>query len=317
MATLGSRCMTAGGMVLALFVILSHITLSGAGAPEANSAPKAEGSRVGDERDDNGLKLKLIWCPPGRFTMGSAAAEEGRDTDEEQVAVGLSDGFWLGKFEVTQSEWKQVMNSEPWKGRPFVKEGDDYPATHVSRDDALIFCRVLTTQERKAGRMPARFEYSLPTEAQWEYACRAGTATRFSFGDETLTLSDHAWWGGTGPWGNIQDEAYAHRVGLKRPNPWGLFDMHGNVWEWCRDAYGRKLAGGDDPEAAVATREDGLAPWRGPCHGADCIGRSTFVLRGGSWFRADHYCRSAFRFRFPRRARLSELGFRLALSEVP
>jgi len=247
--------------------------------------------------------------------MGSAAAEEGRDIDEEQVAVGLSDGFWLGKFEVTQSEWKHVMNTEPWKGQPLVKEGDDYPATHVSRDEALNFCRVLTTQERKAGRMPAGFEYTLPTEAQWEYACRAGTATRFSFGDDTLTLSDHAWWGGTGPWGNTQDEAYAHRVGLKRPNPWGLFDMHGNVWEWCRDAYVRKLPGGHDPEVAVATKEDRLAPWR-RC-GGNCIGTANFVLRGGSWNRADHYCRSAFRYRFPRRATLSELGFRLALSEVP
>lgn len=314
MALLGSRCMT-GGMGLALFVILSQITLSGA-APEANSAPKAEGSRAGEERDDNGLKLKLIWCPPGRFTMGSAATEEGRDADEARVAVGLSDGFWLGKFEVTQSEWKQVMHTEPWKGQPSVKEGDAYPATHVSHDDALAFCEKLTLQERNAGRMPARFEYTLPTEAQWEYACRAGTATRFSFGDETLTLSDHAWWGGTGPWGNTQDEAYAHQVGLKKPNPWGLFDMHGNVWEWCRDAYGRKLPGGPDPEVAIA-KEDRLAPWSWRCHGGNCIGRSNYVLRGGSWNRANHYCRSAFRYRFPRRETLAELGFRLALSEAP
>src|SRR5262249_31753837 len=131
-------------------------------------------------RDDNGLKLKLIWCPPGKFKMGSPDSELGRHPDENQVDVTLKDGFWLGQTEVTQGQWRQLMLTTPWTGERFVKDGDSYPVTYVSYDDAMSFCERLTKQERSAGRLPVDAIYILPTEAQWEYACRAGTSTRFS-----------------------------------------------------------------------------------------------------------------------------------------
>ncbi len=153
-----------------------------------------KGEKAGQVRDDNGLKMKLVWCPPGKFTMGSPLTESDRRDDEAQVEVTLTKGFWLGRCEVSQSEWKQAMGIEPWvgKGRAII-EGDDFPATFVSWDDATAFCRKLTEQERKAGRLSEDWEFALPTEAQWEWACRAGTDTKFSFGDDESKLGDYAW----------------------------------------------------------------------------------------------------------------------------
>ncbi len=133
------------------------------------------------------------------------------------MKVFLKKGYWLGKFEVTQFEWKQVMQTEPWKGQKFTKEGADYPATFVSWDDATDFCSKLTEQERQAGRLSNDWAYMLPTEAQWERACRARTETRFSFGDDQSKLGEYAWYGV-----NAFDagEQYAHRVGQKKANPW-------------------------------------------------------------------------------------------------
>ncbi len=129
--------------------------------------------------------IKFHWCPAGRFSMGSQFNETGRDPDEDQVTVVLSSGFWLGETEVTQGEWKSVMQTSPWKGKDRVKEGDDFAASYISQRDgepdtesASEFCRRLTEQERKAGRLPTDWKYTLPTEAQWEYACRAGTTTK-------------------------------------------------------------------------------------------------------------------------------------------
>jgi len=129
----------------------------------------------------------------------------------------------------------------------------------------------------------------LPTEAQWEYACRAGTATRFSFGDDESALADYGWFGG-----NVGGEQYAHGVGQKRANPWGLYDMHGNVGEWCRDWYEATLSGGNDPERSV--------------------GGSSRVLRGGGWVGPARHCRSAIRGKRPPANRDPYLGFRVALN---
>jgi len=231
----------------------------------------------------NTIGMELIEIPAGKFTMGSPAGEEGHQDDEEQVTVTLTKPFLLGKTEVTQGQWRQVMGTEPWAGKLFVLADKDSPATFVSFFDAVEFCEKLTDLERKAGKLKADEEYRLPTEAEWEYACRAGTTTAFSFGDESK-LNSHAWWGGydfiehkaaPGNAGNADFELHPFKVGLKKPNPWGLYDMHGNVCEWCSDRYGEKLSGGTDPV--------------GPGGG------SNRVPRGGSWGLPPEYCRSALR----------------------
>ncbi len=260
--------------------------------PRAPAADRLIGKKAGQERDDNGLKMKLVWCPPGEFTMGSPLSEQGHRDDEHQVEVTLTIGFWLGKYEVTQSEWKRVMRTEPWKGRESTKEGAEYPATHVSSNDAVNFCRKLTEQEHQAGRLPKDWEYTLPTEAQWERACRAGTKTKFSYGDDESKLGDYAWFDGNT---SKADEQYAHRVGQKKSNPWGLHDMHGNVLEWCRDRF-HVLPGGRDPEVIA----DG--------------GGLDRVSRGGHWCSPAAFCRSASRNWYAAELQHHGLGFRVALS---
>ena len=244
----------------------------------------------------NSIGMELIEIPSGKFTMGAGAV----------VAVTLTKPFELGKYEVTQEQWKRVMESELWDGEYFVQPDQDCPATYVSYFDAVEFCDTLTEVERKAGKLKADEEYRLPTEAEWEYACRAGTKTAFSFGDESK-LNAHAWWGGfnrkavqrgefIAGGGNAAREQYAHKVGLKKPNSWGLHDMHGNVSEWCSDWYGDKLSGSIDP----------IGPGRG----------SERVVRGGNWTDDPGNCRSAFRFvsSVPS-TRSPWLGFRVARSQ--
>ena len=174
----------------------------------------------------NSIGIELIEIPAGKFTMGSPETEKDRyDHHEAQVSVTLTKSYGLGKTEVTQGQWKSVMGSEPWDGEDFVKADKECPATHVSWDDATEFCEELTKLEREAGKLKVDEEYRLPTEAQWEYACRAGTTTAFSFGDDESKLGEYAWWGGVdlvaaakgeakaGP-GNAAREQYAHKVGL-------------------------------------------------------------------------------------------------------
>src|SRR5438552_19114179 len=131
--------------------------------------------------------MKLVWCPPGEFTMGSPTTEldhkGNHPENENQVKVTLTRGFWLGKYEVTQQEWKRVMKTEPWIGKAHLKEGGKLPAARLSWDDSMSFCGKLTELDRKAGRLPDGWLYTLPTEAQWERARRAGTETKFSFGN--------------------------------------------------------------------------------------------------------------------------------------
>jgi len=255
-----------------------------------HTALKVIAIEAGRVRDDNGLKTKLVWIPPGDFTMGSPEDEKGRDQDENQVPVTLTEGFWLGQHPVTQSEWRRVMQTTPWRGQDYVREGDDYAATYVSWKDAMSFCEKLTQQEQIAGRLPLGWKYTLPTEAQWEYASRSGTKTPFSFGDDHSELGKYAWFDGNA-W--YAEQKYARPVGQKRANPWGLYDMHGNVFEWCRDWYTRDLAGGTDPQ--------------GPSQG------SSRVDRGGSWRINAASCRSAYRNRNAPDERNDDLGFRLAL----
>ena len=271
--------------------------------PNTSGNPVAgnlEGKQAGEVRSFTDLGVKFCWCPAGSFTMGSPASETDRSTDEDQVSVTLSRGFWLGQTEVTQGLWQSVMGTQPWSGKDYVQTGANYPAVYVSHglgsdgtvepDSATEFCRKLTARERAAGRLPSGWEYQLPTEAQWEYACRAGTTTPYN-GDGTGVLGDYAWYSVNA---DAIGETYAHLVGQKKPNRWGLLDMHGNVWEWCQDWYGEKLPGGRNPVVSS--------------------GGSFRVSRGGSWNDAAWFCRSAYRNGFVPSFRFSYLGFRCALS---
>ena len=230
-----------------------------------------------------GMQFKLI--PAGKFIMGSPESEKGRRPDETQHEVTITRDYHLGSTEVTQSQWQQVMKTTPWT-EAGAQSAKNNPASNISWDDAAEFCRKLSDQE---GR-----EYRLPTEAEWEYACRAGSKTAYSFGDDEAALGDYAWGGEDG---NKQ----LHSVGQKKPNAWGLYDMHGSVFEWCQEKY---IA--YPKEAVIDPYRDGIGP--APAEG------SPGVLRGGAWCHAKDNCRSAFRFKFNLTLRPFTGGFRVALS---
>lgn len=230
-------------------------------------------------RSISDLGLKLIWIEPGSLVMGRAT---GGEIDEKPVTqVSLSHGFWLGRTEVTQAQWRAIMDKNPARF-----QGDDRPVEAVNWNEAMEFCRKLTVRENAAGRLPSGYVYTLPTEAQWEYACRAGTA-----GDHAGPVDMMAWYMAT-------SGGMTKPVGQKQANAWGLHDMHGNVWEWCLDWYGNYPGGNvTDPKGA-----------------ASGIFR---VMRGGSWNNSADYCRSGLRLRDEPVSRRNYLGFRLALSSVP
>ena len=170
------------------------------------------------------LDIEMVWIEPGTFQMGSPLSEPGRKGNEGSPReVTISKGFYIGKYEVTQEQWESVMGTRPWQGQPGVRSGSDYPAVYMSWYDTQEFIRRLNTSLDL-------IEYRLPTETQWEYACRAGTTTRWSFGDDESQLGDYAWYIDNAEW-------YGHKVGTKRANPWGLYDMHGNVAEWVQNLY--------------------------------------------------------------------------------
>ena len=217
-------------------------------------APSAfNGSKAGDEREVAGIKL--CWCPPGKFTMGSPRDEPERRPGEDQVEVTLTKGFWMGKYEVTQGQWKRVIGKLPGELTAELPEGDDFPVGNVNFAEAEAFCQKLTELGRQSGDLPKDWEFRLPTEAQWEYACRAGTTTATSFGDKLSSKQANFKgkpYNGAEPGPSLSRAA---KVGSYPANAWGLHDMHGNTYEWCRDWYHAKLPGGIDPDlyAAKAT----------------------------------------------------------------
>ena len=231
----------------------------------------------------NSLNMTFKEIPAGTFMMGSPESEEGREDNETLHKVTISKAFYMQTTEVTQGQWMVVMGTEPRKGKTNVKEGSNYAATIVNWEDAVAYCKKLNEKEGKI--------YRLPTEAEWEYACRAGTTTPWSFGNDEKVLGDYAWYRE-----NTWDigEKHAHQVGLKQPNAFGLFDMHGNVWEWCSDYYGKdyyKQSPEKDPT--------------GPVPVAFCI------FRGGSWDDRTGGTRSASRGWHATELRGSHVGFRL------
>jgi formylglycine-generating enzyme required for sulfatase activity len=240
----------------------------------------------------NSIGMKLVLIPKGTFMMGSPKSEEGRQKDETQHEVTISKDYYLGVHEVTQAQYETVMGKNPshFQGAIVGNENADLPVENVSWDDAVEFCKKLSDlpEEKKAGRV-----YRLPTEAQWENACRAGSKTAYLFDDEEGLLPEYGWF-------NRNSSRRTHTVVLLEPNAWGLYDMHGNVWEWCSDWYG------DYPKGAVS---DPVGPRKG----------SFRVLRGGCWIVEAPFCQSALRrCNFPSGSG-SYYGFRVALSssEIP
>ena len=232
--------------------------------------------------------MEMIYCPPGEFMMGSPASEDGRNDDEKQHRVTLTKGFWLGKYAVTQRQWKSVMGSNPsgW-------EGESLPVQNVTWQDCQEFIGKVNAQLKCGAR--------LPTEAEWEYACRAGTTTAYYWGNALDGYRANC--DGNHPCGTIGKGFYLKEtveVGKYEPNPWGFFCMHGNVSEWCGDWYSYdyyKRSPVDDPQ--------------GPVSG------SQRVSRGGSWCSFARMCRSAHRARYNPGDYGSNIGFRLCCSEEP
>jgi formylglycine-generating enzyme required for sulfatase activity/serine/threonine protein kinase len=222
-----------------------------------------------------GMKLKLI--PAGTFMMGS---EDGEADEKPVHQVRITEPFYLGVHEVTNAQWKLVMGVEP----PSRWKDDNRPVEQVTWEEADTFCRRLSEREPER---TARRKYRLPTEAEWEYACRAGTTTRFSFGNDEAALVAHAWVPGNA-------NGHTHPVGQKKANAWGLHDMHGNVWEWCNDSQGSN---------SVAPAVDHRAPLKG----------SVRISRGGSWASDCERCRAAYRQKTVASSRWDHLGLRVAL----
>ena len=237
----------------------------------------------------NSIGVKLVLIPKGTFMMGSPESEEGRDKDDEtQHEVTISKDYYLGVYEVTQAQYEKVMGTNPsYFQKRNIRKSDSsmYPVEQVSWEDAVEFCKKLSDlpEEKKAGRV-----HRLPTEAEWEYACRAGSKSAYSFGESSNSLGDYAWF-------NENSNGQTHPVGEKKANAWGLYDMQGNVWEWCsdwNDGY---------PKGAVS---DPTGPKEG----------SYRVIRGSGSFIGAAYCRSANRFCLGPSFRGYDYGFRVALS---
>jgi formylglycine-generating enzyme required for sulfatase activity len=222
-----------------------------------------------------GVTMKLVLIPAGKFIMGSPDSEKDHNASEgPQHEVTISRPFYIGVTEVTQAQYEAVTGKNPSKFK-----GPDNPVETVSWDDAMAFCKALSGRTGKAVR--------LPTEAEWEYACRAGTKTAFYFGGDAGKLGEYAWF-------NQNSGSKTHPVGLKKPNAFGLYDMHGNVLEWCSDRYG--------PYADAKSTDP-----TGPTSGTDR------VPRGGCWIYDPLGSRSATRFKKPQDCRFERLGVRVAV----
>ena len=250
---------------------------------EGQRAGELKVVRLGDE------ELRFRWCPPGSFRMGSPPEEVGRFNDEAQVDVRLTRGFWMQEVEVTQGLWRAAGGPAlDWSS---MGAGPRLPVYNVNHHEAVAFAASLTEQLRASGELPVGWRLSLPSEAQWEYAARAGTTTRFPFGDDESRLGDYAWYGGNS--GEKPDD-----VGTLRANDWEIKDMLGNVWEWCVDGYVEQLPGGADPMVDPAQS-------------------SRRVNRGGSWGNTAWDCRPAYRNTSTPEVRHSLLGFRLVVVQSP
>ena len=253
--------------------------------------PNPPETAAGTERSvtlPNGGRMNFVWCPPGRFLMGSPETEDRRNVDERPHLVTLTKGFWIGKTEVTRAQWKAVMGDAGFAFSSLWGGDGEFPIDTVSWRQCKEFCD-------KAGN-----GFRLPTEAEWEYACRAGTATPFDFG-VSLNGTKANCSGGAEPYGTLvsgPNSFGSKRVASYQRNPWGIYDMHGNLFEWCADYY-------------AEYPEGDLVDPKGPETGS---GR---VIRGGCWNFAPKMCRSAFRNRKDAAAADTHTGFRVCCDRLP
>ena len=255
--------------------VLAMSAAFGAEVPEVGPAV-GNARKSGDTKTitlPGGAKMEMVWCAPGKFSMGSPITEPGRFEDEKQRTVSITRGFWLGKYEVTQRQWESVMRSNHSRFR-----SPDNPVENVSWHDCEMFVRRVNVA---LGGL-ARF----PTEAEWEYACRAGSDAPVA---GSGNLPEMAWY-------DLNSDNQTHEVGRNKPNAWGFRDMHGNVLEWCADWF------------SVPDGGDAVDP-KGPPSG------SFKILRGGCWFFYERDCRSAYRLRREPSLRNCIFGFRLACSD--
>lgn len=253
------------GCILAVVLLITlGLSHSSPAAPKADEKGKTLVIDLGQ-----GVKMKLVRIPAGKFMMGSPVGEKGRSKEtEKQKAVTIPRDFFMAETEVTQAQWQAVMGTTPWKGQQYTKSGPNYPATYVDWREAHTF---LNKVMAKTGRM-----VRLPWQNEWEYACRAGTKTSFSFGNSDKKMGEYAWFKS-----NTTDAGagYDHAVRIKKANPWGLYDMHGNAYEWCQDMTSERLC----------------------------------AVRGGAWHGESKYCRSASRNLLRPTSKYYGLGFRVAM----
>ena len=270
-----------------LFLLLLTATVGETLAADGSSWGESKTREAGTRQilKIGGAEYGFVWIPAGEFNMGSPTSEEDRFDDEKLHHVRLTKGFWALESETPQALYKKIMGTNPSHFK-----GDNLPVETVSWDDATEFCRKLTE------RLPEGIKASLPTEAQWEYACRAGTTTPFSFGG--VLNGDKANCNGNCPYGTSTKGTYLERttpVKSYDANPWGLYDMHGNVWEWCKDYYAE-----DYPSGTVT---DPKGPYSA----------SYRVYRGGFWYCYARGCRSACRDYGSPDVRDGSIGFRFLL----
>ncbi|MFM7100425.1 MAG: formylglycine-generating enzyme family protein [Verrucomicrobiota bacterium] len=262
--------------------------------PAARPHPPVPWGRTGVLFLSLSLLLAAAGCRPGG--PGKAAAPQPLTNmvairagtfQRVKFPVTLTRDYWIGKYEVTQEEYRAVMGINP----SHFTNDSRLPVEKVSFLQASNYCVQVTRREREAGRLPAGFEYRLPTEAEWEYACRAGSTNRFAFGDDTTAADRFAWTA-------ENSEARTHPIGSKEPNAWGLHDVHGNVWEWCADWFA--------PYPATAQTDPTGAP----------PGQYK-VFKGGGWNQEIPFARSVNRFMMSPSNGINFVGFRIALAPLP
>lgn len=231
-----------------------------------------------------GVSLALVLIPGAAYAGGPGQAEAGRHDDNGPAGSVVScPPFYMSATEITQAQWLAVMGPPgPWQGEKYARAGDDHAASYISWNDAAAFCQALSARFAAQPAHGLAGEFEIPRERQWELACRAGCAAPFGYGDAAKLLGDYAWYDANA---GSRGEDHAHGVAGKKPNAWGLYDMHGNVWEWCQDAYGKVNSPGG---------------YR--------------VLRGGSCVSAAAHCRSATRHRARAGHRNYGFGFRVVKS---
>ena len=270
-------------LVLAFILVTASFPPAYSSEPTSTTAAEssAQSPREGHNFTIPDLALQLIWVQPGEFTMGSPSHDPQRNKAEgPQTEVKISRGFWLGRTEVTQAQYQKITGENP---SHFQEAGENHPVEHVSWTDAMDFCKKLNDRERTAGRLPSGYQYTLPTEAQWEYAYRAGTTTEYP--DDPAAMA----------WHDGNSNGATHPVATRRPNPWGFYDMAGNILEWTYDWY--------DPYPGGSVT-DPKGPKRGYYRTA----------RGGSWRKELRVTRSAARSGGSEARVDYTIGFRLALS---